>query len=200
MNRYLTAGLISLVIIIITGTLISKCVRNKKIDKHEEVRLDIINYDLVNTDKAKRYQDSVVKRNKALELALSKKEIQYVPIRIEAKKAVKTYEKQPTIQNCDNAVIILKTQNILADSIISDLKQIGVNKDTLLASKDRLISVKDTTIGRFNKAYIRLQNDYKKAAKPRRFGLGMQAGYGIDKTLTPTPYIGIGVSMNIIRF
>lgn len=37
--------------------------------------------------------------------------------------------------------------------------------------------------------------------KPKKSGIGIQIGYGFDvKRMTPTPYIGIGVSRNLIRF
>jgi len=37
------------------------------------------------------------------------------------------------------------------------------------------------------------------AAKPKRFGIGLQLGYGFQTGLTPKPYIGAGLSYNIIR-
>jgi len=38
--------------------------------------------------------------------------------------------------------------------------------------------------------------------KPKRFGIGIQAGYGVAFTKQPTyaPYIGVGISYNLIRF
>jgi hypothetical protein len=38
--------------------------------------------------------------------------------------------------------------------------------------------------------------------KPNKFGIGIQAGYGLTLNNTPTltPYIGVGVSYNLIRF
>jgi len=36
--------------------------------------------------------------------------------------------------------------------------------------------------------------------KPKRFGLGFQAGYGITQDLKPSMYIGVGVSYNIANF
>ena len=36
--------------------------------------------------------------------------------------------------------------------------------------------------------------------KPNKWGIGFQIGYGITKELKPTPYIGIGISRNLIRF
>jgi hypothetical protein len=36
--------------------------------------------------------------------------------------------------------------------------------------------------------------------KPKRFGIGVSVGYGITSNLKPTPYIGVGLSYNLIRF
>lgn len=36
--------------------------------------------------------------------------------------------------------------------------------------------------------------------KPKKFGLGVQLGYGINSSFRVQPYIGIGVSYNVIRF
>ncbi len=38
------------------------------------------------------------------------------------------------------------------------------------------------------------------SVKKKRFGLGFQAGGGIDKNLKPIPYIGVGVSYNLLSF
>lgn len=36
--------------------------------------------------------------------------------------------------------------------------------------------------------------------QPKRFGIGIQGGYGFSKGLTPQPYVGVGISYNLIRF
>lgn len=36
--------------------------------------------------------------------------------------------------------------------------------------------------------------------RPKRFGIGIQIGYGWQTGLNPAPYIGAGISYNIIRF
>jgi hypothetical protein len=38
------------------------------------------------------------------------------------------------------------------------------------------------------------------AVKPKKYGLGVQFGYGISSSLKPSPFIGIGMSYNFIRF
>jgi hypothetical protein len=36
--------------------------------------------------------------------------------------------------------------------------------------------------------------------KPKKFGIGINASYGIGRDFMPTPYVGFGVSYNLIRF
>lgn len=43
-------------------------------------------------------------------------------------------------------------------------------------------------------------DSYTFKAPKKRIGIGLQVGYGIGTDLKPTPYIGIGVSYNFIRF
>lgn len=41
---------------------------------------------------------------------------------------------------------------------------------------------------------------YRKALpKPKRFGIGVQGGYGFSSGFVPKPYVGVGVSYNLIR-
>ena len=43
----------------------------------------------------------------------------------------------------------------------------------------------------------------QKPAKPRRWGIGIQAGYGLtyqQNTIQPVPYIGIGLSYHLLSF
>ena len=41
---------------------------------------------------------------------------------------------------------------------------------------------------------------YEKLIKPKRFGLGLQFGYGLGQNFQFYPYIGFGVSYNLINF
>lgn len=36
--------------------------------------------------------------------------------------------------------------------------------------------------------------------RPKRIGIGLQAGYGISGDLKPIPYVGVGISYNILNF
>lgn len=41
---------------------------------------------------------------------------------------------------------------------------------------------------------------YEKVIPAKRFGLGVQFGYGITENFKPTPYIGLGISYNLANF
>jgi len=36
--------------------------------------------------------------------------------------------------------------------------------------------------------------------KPKKYGIGLQIGWGLTKELKTSPYIGVGLSYNLIRF
>ena len=48
-----------------------------------------------------------------------------------------------------------------------------------------------------------ITNEVKVATMPKRWGIGLQAGYGVsfsNKQIQATPYIGIGISYNILTW
>ena len=48
-----------------------------------------------------------------------------------------------------------------------------------------------------------ITKEIKTVTKPKRWGLGLQAGYGVsfsNKQIQATPYIGIGISYNILTW
>ena len=48
-----------------------------------------------------------------------------------------------------------------------------------------------------------ITKEIKPATKPKRWGIGLQAGYGVsisNKQIQATPYIGIGISYNILTW
>ena len=48
-----------------------------------------------------------------------------------------------------------------------------------------------------------ITKEIKMVTKPKRWGIGLQAGYGVsfgNKQIKATPYIGIGISYNILTW
>lgn len=41
---------------------------------------------------------------------------------------------------------------------------------------------------------------YRIYEKPKRWGVGFQLGYGFQKDMKPAPFIGVGLSYNVIKF
>jgi hypothetical protein len=199
-KKYLYPGLLILAVLIMTGALISKCARNKASNNHTQVRLNIVNKDIIETAKADKYRKTIDSLKLAVLIASKQKEYVYLPIKIKSDSIVKEYIQVPSIENCRNAVAILQVRSTYADSLITDLKKMNTLNDTLIASYKRTVVAKDKTISELNTGYADVIEDLKQAKKPKRFGLGIQAGYGATQSKTPTPYIGIGVSYNLIRF
>jgi hypothetical protein len=199
-NKHKYKLLLVLAVVLMTGFLIAKCARNKSTDKHTEVRLNIINKDILETTKADKYRKTIDSLKQIVYIASKQKEYVYLPIKIKSDSIVREYIKVPTPENCDNAVTVLRVRSNYADSLINDLKKINVYNDTLIASYKRTVVAKDQTIKELNKGYEDVINHLKQAKKPRRFGFGINAGYGATANKIPTPYIGVGISYNLVRF
>lgn len=78
--------------------------------------------------------------------------------------------------------------------IVENLKEQLSNCDSVTIYQDKIIYV-DREIIKKQDVII----DLKELPKQKRFGIGVQVGYGLtEKQLSP--YIGVGVSYNILRF
>lgn len=78
--------------------------------------------------------------------------------------------------------------------IVENLKQQLSNCDSVTVYQEKIIYV-DREIIKNQDAII----DLKEIPKPKRFGVGIQTGYGITGNKI-SPYIGVGVSFNILKF
>ncbi|MEG0984644.1 DUF6808 domain-containing protein, partial [Algoriella sp.] len=76
--------------------------------------------------------------------------------------------------------------------IVSNLKEQINNQDTIIFKKDSIIYLTNEIIN-YQEKIINIK------PKPKRFGLGIQAGYGISNERF-SPYLGAGISINILRF
>ena len=88
---------------------------------------------------------------------------------------------------------------------ISLPRQLRVYQDSLYRAE---VSGIDPTLDRIEvypqtKIITRTETQTVQVKKPSRWGIGVQVGYGITKqgqTFSPGPYIGVGVSYNILSF
>ena len=76
--------------------------------------------------------------------------------------------------------------------IVSNLKSQIVLQDTIIQKKDSIIYLTNTIVN-YQDKIIKIK------PKPKRFGIGIQTGYGFTQDKI-TPYVGVGVSFNLIRF
>lgn len=114
---------------------------------------------------------------------------------------VNRYIKVPTLDN-GKAVIASK------DKVISGLKKESKTKDGVISEKDKKLESYDNevqqhklTINELDKEFQKMNGQLAKAKKPKRWGVGIQAGYGVQAdNLKPAPYVGAGISYNIVRW
>lgn len=107
------------------------------------------------------------------------------------KEIVKYKEKRAELQKKEIEITYPKEE---CKEIVENLKQQLSNCDSVTAYQDKIIYV-DREIIKNQDMII----DLKEIPKQKRFGVGIQVGYGItDKQLSP--YIGVGISYNILRF
>ena len=76
--------------------------------------------------------------------------------------------------------------------IVSNLKEQINNQDTIIVKKDSIIYLTNEIIN-YQEKIINIK------PKPKRFGIGIQTGYGFTQDKI-TPYVGVGVSFNLVRF
>ena len=76
--------------------------------------------------------------------------------------------------------------------IVSNLKDQIVIQDTIIQKKDSIIYLTNTVVD-YQEKIIKIK------PKPKRLGIGIQTGYGFTQDKI-TPYVGVGVSFNLVRF
>lgn len=133
-----------------------------------------------------------IKEDKKVVKTLEKKiDTVYVEVvKIEEKIIEKIVEKEKLIEvekeivydeeECSKIVDNLKEQLIIADEVIVLKDELLLKKDTIIIHQKEIIEIKEFR------------------QKPKRIGVGIQTGYGFDgKDIKP--YIGVGISINIIN-
>ncbi|AXF52398.1 MAG: outer membrane insertion C-terminal signal domain protein [Caudoviricetes sp.] len=110
----------------------------------------------------------------------------------EVEKKVTEYKKErKKLQDKEKEIVYPKEQ---CDEIVDNLKKQLENCDTIVKLKDTIIYKERLKIEYKDRIIDNMVID-----KPKRFGIGIQAGYGTNgKEFYPT--ISVGVSYNLIRF
>lgn len=130
----------------------------------------------------------------SLEYAKLEKVIQEVkPIYLKSKETIKYITSQRIEQYidtlCRDDVIVLKKQLGISDSLINIQEKQIDNKNLQLIKAGNIIIQKDKQITLYKKQ--------KPKIKP--LGIGIIGGYGLDFQNGAKPFIGIGISYNLIR-
>lgn len=125
-----------------------------------------------------------------VEIEKIKKEIDTVFLEVESIKYV-IKEKKEEREILKEKELAIKYDSI-CDEIVDNLKLQLKNCDETIVYQDRVIEKLDTVILYKDKII-----DVK--PKPKPFGIGMQVGATTDLKEVK-PYIGVGVSYNLIRF
>lgn len=122
-----------------------------------------------------------------VEIEKIKKEIDTVFLEVESIKYV-IKEKKEEREILKEKELAIKYDSI-CNEIVDNLKLQLENCDETIVYQDIVIEKLDTII-LYKDKIINVK------PKPKPFGVGAQVGYGIDGK----PYVGIGVSYNLIRF
>lgn len=83
----------------------------------------------------------------------------------------------------------------ICNEIVDNLKLQLENCDSIVSLKDKIITKTDSVIVYKDKIIDRLV-----VPKPKPFGIGVQLGVTTSDLKEVKPYIGIGISYNLIRF
>jgi len=84
-----------------------------------------------------------------------------------------------------------------------ECEEIVQYKDSIIHTQDTIIVKQDSVIYLWKEIEDKQQdiiNVLPKIKKQKRFGIGVQGGYGVTQDGFGIPYIGIGASYNLIRF
>lgn len=184
--RYLLF-LLSLLVGLVLGLSFKRCAgRNSEV---KEVKKEIKSSETIE----KNYKKSL--DSLRLEyFKLEKQKQQVKTVYLQGKERIKYITKERieryTDTVCKEDVISLKNHISTSDSLIAVQEVQLSNNSQQLNIKDKIIKEKD------NRIY--LYQNRKQRIKP--FGIGIIGGYGTDFQNGLKPFIGLGISYNLIRF
>lgn len=121
---------------------------------------------------------------------LSPKQMHEIRKGLEQNNALKTL-----LNKCENLNTQQKQLALLSEQTIQELTSQVQNRQDAVENLQHQNTLLHTEL---QQASQELYNAKRKNQK--RFSLGIQSGYGITPTLQPTPYLGISIQVNLIRF
>jgi hypothetical protein len=158
----------------------------KKAEQRIQTKIEIKKSEEAEKTYKKEY-DSVVVKNNQLENKINN----IKPIYIQGKETVKYIDSSRIKAYTDTLCkkMMLKSQLNNADTLISAQEDLLFGFSNQIALSEKIIQEKE------NQIY--LYKNKKPPSKP--FGIGVIGGYGTDFTNGVKPFVGVGISYNIIR-
>lgn len=196
------AAVLGIIVLLAAIATCERGLQKKPVKKLETKRVKALNVDSLNSAIKRQYRDSLDRVEQVYADSLEAQKHHYRYLMAQDRQTEQVYRKAPTLVNCD-AVVKSKNQRLAA------VEKESKTKDTILKVKDNQIKShqdelvqKDVTIADLSAGYKKSLELAAKKSRPRRWGLGIQAGYGIAPTesLRPAPYVGAGISYNLVRW
>jgi hypothetical protein len=194
----LTIGSILLFVVVVG--LVAKCSREEPVTKHTENREYIMKSDSLLSSIDTHYRSRMDSLKTAYRDTLLDLKERYKVLAQKDAKVESRYRQAPSVVTCDSVITSKNLRIGTLETITAKQDKVLQVNDSLIASYAGSIRSKDQTIGQLNQGYQQATKDLEKALKPKRFGLGVMAGYGIGHKEGPQPMVSIGLSYNLIRF
>lgn len=191
--------LIGLAALLLITTKASRCTRAQPVTKHQDNRRAILK-----ADSAKSRSDSLERAQWFGEKQVLLDSIKHLNqiSKVTAQKDDKIeqrYRQAPSVAGCDSVITSKNMRIAILETVNRKHEAVDLMNDSLISSYQGSLQAKDVTIGQLNAGYEQATKDLEKAKRPRRWGLGIAAGYGVGPGLQPGPVVSVGLSYNFIR-
>lgn len=190
---------IALVMVLLSSTYVAKCSRAKPITQHQDNRKAILKADSLQSVLDTRHRKQLDSLKEAYQDTIREAKAKYKVIVQRDVRIEYRHRKAPSLASCDSVIDSKNSRIGELETINTQYHFADLLNDSLITSYQRSIRGKDTTIHKLNAGYEQAIIDLQKAKKPKRFGLGVMAGYGVSANLRAAPMIGVGISYNFIR-
>jgi hypothetical protein len=142
---------------------------------------------------------------KAIDERLTAQAIQDKAATEKALQSALKHAQQPTLENCSHALTDCQHENQAKAAVIgtqsekiSSLSR-TVKQDSSELNRQRMvIGLLNENLKQSNELWQQSETELIKAKRPKRVGIGLNLGYGISNSGL-TPFVGVGISYNLIR-
>lgn len=159
-------------------------------------------------DRERYAEDSIRNKTilKAIDERLKGQTVENTKATEKAVNSALQYAQNRTPENCHHALTDCQHENQAKAAVIGTQQEKISSLARTVKSDSAEINRQRMAIGLYNDNLKRANENWQadrelleKARKPKSWGIGLNAGYGATEHGL-TPYIGIGISRNIIRF